>query len=185
MAQEGPEVVSTSHKHCTTLSKKPITLHPPLLTEPSKQIQHGFSRQGLRLSRIPNKNSWITALTVFPQFKNAYRRAQSVTTSVASSNWKFLQNAELLTLHNITGDFVPLNSCLFGVKTKAAKNNFHQCFSSSVNQQQFLQLLQRLLFICPAHSSCSLPWQLKATVVIYFSPNNPHSEIKKNKGKIC
>lgn len=156
MAQEGPEVFSISHKHCTTCSKKPVILCPPLLTEPSKQIQHSFSRQGLRLSRIPNNSSWITALTVFPQFKNAYRRTQSVTTSVASSNWKFLQNTELLTLHNIAGDFVPLNSCLSGVKTKAAKNNFHQCFFSSVNQQQFLQLFQRLLFICPGHSSCSL-----------------------------
>lgn len=121
MAQEGPEVVSTSHKHCTTLSKKPITLHPPLLTEPSKQIQHSFSRQGLRLSRIPNKNSWITALTVFPQFKNAYRRARSVTTSAASSNWKFLQNAELLTLHNITGDFVPLTAAFLEWKQKLLK----------------------------------------------------------------
>lgn len=54
-----------------------------------------------------------------------------------------LQNAELpLMLQDITGDFIPLNSCLFRVKTKAAKNNLYQCFFSSVNQQQLLQLLK-------------------------------------------
>lgn len=44
------------HKHLTTLNKKPITL-PPFLNKPSNQIQHGFSSQGLKLSRIPNRDS--------------------------------------------------------------------------------------------------------------------------------
>lgn len=81
MAREGPEVFSVSHKHYTTLSKKPITLNTPFpspraIKANTHKKSTALAEQASDQAEFQTRTPKLLLLQYFHNLKNADKRAQ-------------------------------------------------------------------------------------------------------------